>query len=148
MRTHDDVIRVFFLSLFQNQRRWRSGELHRLKWQVGHFEFGGGHIPFFEPISSDLAPDHVDYWLQLWIQVYERVLKFGGERVLIISYEDLCFRPEDSIRRLWSHIRLATDWPEVQLKYPPRVDVTASASLTRKAMEIFRELNQRSMLND
>jgi hypothetical protein len=140
-------------SLLQQHLRFTTTQqgdpfvLDYMRW-LGHFEFGGGHLPFFEPISSDLAPDHVDYWLQLWIQVYERVLKFGGERVLIISYEDLCFRPEDSLRRLWSHIRLAADWPGIQLSYPPRVDVTASASLTRKATEIFRELNQRSMLND
>ena len=39
MGTHDDVIRIFFFGLFQDQRRWRSRELYSLNRQVGRFDF-------------------------------------------------------------------------------------------------------------
>ncbi len=41
MGTHDDVIRVFFFGLFQNQWRRRPGQLHGLNRQVGGFDFCG-----------------------------------------------------------------------------------------------------------
>lgn len=117
-----------------------------MKW-LGHFEFGLDHLAFFHPVLIDSSPDHLDYWLQLWIQVYERVLEFEGTRILFISYEDLCGRSEESIRSLWTRISLDVNTPRIELKAPASVEISASTTLSQKAEEIFIELQQRSLLN-
>jgi len=79
--------------------------------------------------------------------VYERILEFEGTRILFISYEDLCGRSEESIRRLWTRINLDAKLP-IELKAPPSVDISASTALIQEAEEIFVELKQRSLLHD
>lgn len=117
-----------------------------MKW-LGHFEFGLDHRAYFYPVMSDNSPDHLDYWLQLWIQVYERVLEFDGTRTLLISYEDLCSRPEASIRCLSERIDLGSHVSRIELAAPPSVNVPASRVLMKKADGILVELQRRSLLN-
>jgi hypothetical protein len=120
--------------------------LEYMKW-LGHYEFGAGHLPFFQPVRSACAPDRVDYWLQLWIQVYERVMELDGGRIFFICFEDLCNRPADSIDELWSRISLVANRPAIALREPPVVDVVPEEGLRRKAIDIFLALKERTILN-
>lgn len=65
-----------------------------MKW-LAHHEFGLDHRPFrFDDAGWDrLAmhkPNELDYWLEIWCQVYAWLGKTAPEGALFVCYEDLC----------------------------------------------------------
>lgn len=62
---------------------------------LGHHEFGLGQKPFVfegqDPPQGD--KNHIDYWLQIWIQYYEKVLSLETKNLLLVDYESFCAEP-------------------------------------------------------
>lgn len=71
---------------------------------LAHHEFGLDHRPFqFDDAGRDrlamAQPDELDYWLEIWCQVYLWLEKAAPERALFVCYEDLCNDPT-----VWRHL--------------------------------------------
>lgn len=63
---------------------------------LSHHEFGPGHRPFRpgpEPAAPGAAPDSLDYWLGIWIDVYGWLLETAPAGARFVSYEALCRDP-------------------------------------------------------
>ena len=63
---------------------------------LSHHEFGPGHRPFRpgpEPAAPAAAPDSLDYWLGMWIDVYGWLLETAPAGARFVSYEALCRDP-------------------------------------------------------
>jgi hypothetical protein len=65
---------------------------------LGHHEFGLTHKPFrFDAAGqarlAEHSPDSLDYWLELWCQVYGWLEKTAPADAYFVCYEDLCTDP-------------------------------------------------------
>lgn len=63
---------------------------------LGTREFGPGHQPFRpgpNPRAPAAAPDSLDYWLGIWIDVYGWLLETAPAGARFVSYEALCRDP-------------------------------------------------------
>lgn len=79
---------------FSQMQATRRFVLSYMNW-LGHHEFGLGHRPFrldTEPIPAYPA-DTLEYWLQLWCNVYGWLERSRPSAAVFVSYEDLCLRP-------------------------------------------------------
>lgn len=97
----------------------RFGEIHRRERfskrymkDIGHFEFGELHRPLafegLDRIRERFDPDSLDYWIGYWIVAFTAVLAHGDE-VLLVSYENLCRRGTEGMRRLTDVLGLSDD---------------------------------------
>ena len=135
-------------SLLRQHRRFaemQSGDSFirdYMRW-LGHHEFGLDHRPFrFDDLpKSDLEPDTIDYWLELWCRTYAWLERTAPDSVLFVSYEDLC-----TDERTWSRIALAAGIPtdpacKPSFRLSHRNDVAqADEQLTRDAAKIYARL--------
>ncbi|MCR9077715.1 MAG: hypothetical protein NXH78_01325 [Hyphomonadaceae bacterium] len=80
----------------QHQRFSGSSKFQRkyMAW-LGHFEFGDTHRPFAFQNMPRGTPDALNYWLDIWLDVYASLLTVSGRRenVILVSYDDLCVDP-------------------------------------------------------
>ena len=82
--------------------------LEYMNW-LGHYEFGLGHKRFqfvSDSWPEEYAPTEPDYWLAYWISIYRYVLDSAPNAVTLISYEDLCQRPEVNLSKIFLRIGL------------------------------------------
>ncbi len=63
---------------------------------LGHFDFGLNHKYYsFDNDKIELNPNSFDYWLKMWIDVYEHVSKLkDNKNIHFICYESLCEKKE------------------------------------------------------
>ncbi|MBW1763576.1 MAG: sulfotransferase [Deltaproteobacteria bacterium] len=94
-----------FLILFRSplQQAWSLQQQHQrflapadpfttkyMNW-LGHYEFGAGHKPFdFSRAENTFDPATLPYWLFLWNEVYSWLIAQTPQRVIFISYDELC----------------------------------------------------------
>ena len=64
---------------------------------LGHFDFGLNHKYYsFENNIVDLDPNSFNYWLKIWIDVYEYASKLkDNKNIHFICYESLCEKKEE-----------------------------------------------------
>ena len=97
-------------SLVAQHKRFLTADAFTRQYMtwLGHHEFGATHRPFlFGPVPEG-DPSGLDYWLRLWIAVYQHL----GDAVaalpnaLLVPHEDLCSDPQ-----VWAAIcrRIGTD---------------------------------------
>jgi len=78
------------ISLFQQHRKFSTMQekdpfiRHYMNW-LGHHEFGATHKAFkfgngFSMLETDYTPDKVNYWLTIWINTYQYILKSAPPR--------------------------------------------------------------------
>ena len=101
-----------------------------MRWLV-HHEFGADHRPFEwgRVRALGYAADTLDYWLAQWIGAYGYLVleaRRFPKSIVLVSYEDLCGRPE----RVWARLTSFTDLESVPV--PPglrlsEAEVTAPA---------------------
>ena len=68
-----------------------------MNW-LGHYEFGLNHKTFDfkdKNLKLDLKSDSINYWLQIWINYYEYILKIYNQsnnqnRIILFNYNKLC----------------------------------------------------------
>lgn len=63
---------------------------------LGHHEFGATHRPFLFGPAPDGDPIGLDYWLRLWIAVYEHLgtVVAALPNALLVPHQDLCSDPQ------------------------------------------------------
>lgn len=86
-------------SLLRQHRRFCERARHDrfsadyMEW-LGHYEFGARHRPFrLGDAPNPHDPDTLDYWLQLWNEVYGWLLETAPPGALFVGYASLCEDP-------------------------------------------------------
>jgi hypothetical protein len=97
----------------------RLGELQRhdvfakqyMKY-LGHCEFGELLRPIdFPALTGDSAADDVPaslaFWLRYWCRAFSFALSLAPGHVVFVDYDELCRRPEASLRALCARLQIA-----------------------------------------
>ena len=117
--------------------------LNYMEW-LGHYEFGLGQRPFLNEIN-EFSQDTLEYWLTLWVNVYSYLEKKAHERLLFVSFEDLCDKP-DIRNNLLSRLSLCgATLPVTQLSKPLEALVVESSMLTDEADRIYGRLRSKCL---
>lgn len=113
---------------------------------LAHHEFGLGHRPFqFDDTGRDrlavLKPSELEYWLEIWCQVYSWLAGTTPEGVFFVCYEDLC---NDSA--VWHRLAEICGVEQGDEESEPFVistaegDFSAQPELVEKASAIYERL--------
>ena len=122
-------------------------ELEYMNW-LGHHEFGLGHKVFefkdfkkFVPTEKDQFS--LDYWLQVWINYYTKVLSITHRNVLFVCYENYCSEPELNMSRIFKFLNLESS-QETYSKFTPKrkVDYHFTDELAVSAKEVYAQLKK------
>ena len=117
---------------------------------IGHYEFGVLHRPIqFPGIGSlihGLDPESLNYWIAYWIAAYEYLAEQNN--IILLSYEDLCQYPYQSINTLCQHIELKVTAEEISAaasiikSSPPgrRSKYNCDQALTERANNLYHKL--------
>ncbi len=141
-------------SLLEKHQQYKSLQkedefiLEYMNW-LGHHEFGLNHKPFKfaeeELISGD--PNHLDYWLKVWMNYYRQVLKLDPKNLSLISYEDFCTHPEQTALSILERLGLKENRIAAKAFNNAReVALDYSRNLHLEAEEIYKKLLERSRL--
>lgn len=122
---------------------------------LGHFEFGPAHRPFvFSPSQLDVlkthTPDSLDYWLLIWCETYEYLLKNTDGNVVFISYENLCTNPDEVLGSLFTRAGLLEDLDQIETKLSAStssVSATPDPSILERAQQLNASLESRAQEN-
>jgi hypothetical protein len=117
---------------------------------LAHHEFGLDHRPFqFDSDGRErlvhLDPDGIDYWLELWCQVYSWVERTAPEDAILVCYEDLCHD-----HAVWQRLAARCGVPqggaplETFAIASSSAEVDADDALTGRASALYERFLQRS----
>jgi len=123
--------------------------LSYMKW-LGHHEFGLAHKPFLvggNKTSDDCSTDTLQYWVQLWCNVYKWLEATKPVSAKFVCYEDLCNLPQS-----WKAIadyanvsgELKNETP-FELKFKI-IEQDVEQNLFKEANEIYARLVSQSRL--
>ena len=115
---------------------------------LAHHEFGLDHRPFrFETDQTTLqyAPDQIEYWIQLWCNVYLWLENSAPADVLFIAYESLCADPAywERLTELAEVDASGAELEELYVSPPPEIDI-ADKELVAQGEAIYQRLVERS----
>lgn len=119
-----------------------------MNW-LGHHEFGTNHKPFSFG-ENDLpleayTPDSIDYWLAVWIRVYEYALSLEGERTYFVNYEDFCTDPQRILYCITEGIE-GVQIPALSSHMNARkLEANGSPDLLVKAENLYERLKERKV---
>jgi hypothetical protein len=85
--------------------------LDYMNW-LGHYEFGLGHKHYVYSEESKLAAmdcNHIDYWLQCWLETYQYALHSSPADAVFLGYEQLCASSDEAFTKLFGVLNLASD---------------------------------------
>jgi len=120
-----------------------------MNW-LGHHEFGLGHRPFRMDKArgerlAKRSPDNLDYWLEIWAQVYAWLEKTAPEDAVFVCYEDLC---QDAT--VWGRLAALCETAKGDDDHEPfsiakpEIDVMAEQELVNEATAIYDRLVDRA----
>ncbi|MEM7104816.1 MAG: sulfotransferase domain-containing protein [Bacteroidota bacterium] len=121
--------------------------LKYMNW-LCHHEFGNGH-KFFSFETSDVVgndPLEINYWLELWISYYTKLLSVDGFYVLM-EYADFLKDPQTFIRTISERINIEIDWSNIP-PFDKRITKDQKAydpNILAKATEIYEQLKARKV---
>jgi len=119
---------------------------------LGHHEFGGTQRPFqfgerWCVTAKDHHPENINYWLALWINTYRYLLDTAPVHTVFVGFEELCSRPQEVIRMLFSKANLsisdgslAANIRAPQLKQIDGID----PELKKQALETYHDLSEKA----
>ena len=114
-----------------------------MQW-LGHHEFGTNHKPFnfkndFNINNFDLTS--LNYWLEIWINYYNYILKILDNQIVLIKYEDYCLYPEKTIQFIFNSIDIKYDLNKlISFENNRKIDQEYSESLLVKALKTYSSL--------
>lgn len=135
-------------SLMEKHRQYQSLQKEDsfvkeyMDW-LGHHEFGLGQKPFqFE--GQELPQgnkDSLDYWLQIWIQYYQKALSLADQNLRFIAYETFCKDPQTQLEAIVQSFDLSAERPKLQafINKRPRPERPESQYL-KTAEELYQKL--------
>jgi len=118
---------------------------------LGHHEFGLNHKPFYFNTESLVAGNPLDlnYWLTAWKNYYAHLLNNFDPRLYLISFEDLCERPDLVTRFLNEAIRPEHPVAITNKHFPkPSAAGGFDETIYKDCMDIYRELNSKKTCHD
>lgn len=124
-----------------------------MRW-LAHHEFGSDHRPFVlnreQPHFS--SPDHINHWLELWVNVYQWLLNSAPHGTFFLSYEILCKETDKTWRSLSQKAGIQQALPSAEgLELKTRqTNEIVDTELCRIANSVYRKLQGRhsSQLSD
>ena len=159
------IIIPFREPLSQAQSLWRQhghfADLQRsnpfvreyMGWLV-HHEFGVDHRPMTMAAELILGcdPGQLDYWVALWVGVYEAVLEealTNQVNPVFLCHESLRENPRHVVHSLYDTLGVSTHYyPEIAIKAPETdIDVPppdGNASLMNRAKTVYSALKEQS----
>jgi Sulfotransferase family len=85
--------------------------LDYMNW-LGHYEFGLGHKHYVYSEESKLTAmdsNHIDYWLQCWLETYQFALNSSPADAIFLGYEQLCEGSDEVFTKLFKTLNLNSD---------------------------------------
>jgi hypothetical protein len=111
---------------------------------LGHHEFGLNH-KYFRFNENELQSNNLnnlDYWLENWLHYYTYMLSIQNDRILFVSFEDLCADP--LIISNFLNQKLNLEHPiSISEKYIPipHKEINHDEELKKKCDAIYNALN-------
>ncbi|MBI1183685.1 hypothetical protein GC194_05415 [bacterium] len=120
---------------------------------IGQDFFGKGlqKPPFFKGDNLLQAAETIEFWLELWIDVYNKVLKQKKESATFIAFEKLCNQPQRVLALLAAQLQIPSDklvLASATLRVPEKQNVVLSnkgKELHTQATLIYEKLLNRSL---
>jgi Sulfotransferase family len=106
-------------TLFLQRHSEDKFSLDYMNW-LGHYEFGLGHKHYVYSEESKLPAmdsNHIDYWLQSWLETYRFALDSSPADAVFLGYEQLCAGSGEEFTKLFSVLNLASDPSEAAAYY-------------------------------
>jgi len=119
-------------------------ELEYMNW-LGHHEFGLGQKVFeFTNNGTSIEVENkfsLDYWLQVWINYYTKVLSVSKHNMLLMPYETYCSNPKNSHLKISRFLGLDQSFSDQEAYTPKRKPAeNYSTELSAAALEIYDRL--------
>ena len=122
---------------------------------IGHLEFGELHQPIDFAGLADLVgarePSEPDYWLAYWIAAFEEVARHQGE-VIVVQQDDLRARPQVTMERVCSSLRIDTAGTDFTSEFRPGADPSPedlfSPELLARADAVYERVAAKAMAVD
>jgi hypothetical protein len=121
-----------------------------MKW-LAHHEFGLEHRPFWldteRPFRKSAYPtSSINYWLEMWLRLYDWIRDRRPDNSILVSYESLCASPVE-----WKRVlrRLGIEGVPERAEHPfsRAEDKEVSGvdeALAAQARDLYRQLRQAS----
>ena len=132
--------------LTQHKNNLNSSKFHTnyMKW-LSHFEFGDLHkrYTFSDNTRPEYDPGGINYWLDVWVEVYEYIYSVAMNRIeniKLVSYELLCQNDNH-----WESICHAAEIPLVPVEFRLTKKVHKQAcneDLLKSAMHVYERLDK------
>ncbi len=113
---------------------------------LGHHEFGLHHKPFlltegFEKIRERFPSDDINYWLGVWQNYYSYVLQQLKDSDIVLCFEDLISKPDETYGALSKRIALQTSFPSIDKHQPTTYNIEGVESeLLEECQGLYRQL--------
>ncbi len=136
------------LKLHKRFTKEQEGDPFSLQYfdYLGHHEFGLHHKPFlltetFEEQRREHPLDDLNYWLCVWHNYYSFVLQQITESDIILCFEDLITKPDETYKTLSERLELKTTFPSVAKHKPSEYTVEGTDNkLLSECLKVYGEL--------
>jgi hypothetical protein len=128
--------------------------LKYMNW-LAHHEFGMGHKPFrFDVASGSPAtyqPDEINYWLTIWNDSYQFILKTASNDSYFLCFEQLCEQTTEEVAQLYAFADIPHDnnIESTAFRLPPeKAAENIDPNLVSKCDQTYQEMVQRRALTN
>ncbi len=137
------------ISLFEQHQNFSFQQdddpfvLTYMNW-LGHYEFGLNHKQFGLHKTSQLNPKDINYWLEVWCNYYEYVLKeiVPNNQVKLIDFETVCALPNQVIQSVGEELSFEFQLVEIKTYEPKHKEANFEARLKDRAFTIHEKLSE------
>lgn len=136
---------------FSRIQKESSFSLSYMNW-LGHHEFGLNQKPFhledeelFQKLNNYLKDD-INYWLLVWLNYYQYVLKYFTYTCILFSYESFCKNPNKVMTQLGDKIDLEhLTFNLKSFKSEKRTSKLADKTILASCKKVYEELSLKAI---
>ena len=122
--------------------------LEYMKW-LGHYEFGQNQKVFeFKGGRTISSTDKtsLNYWLEVWINYYQKALLATDNNTMLISYNQFCSDPNKVIETILSKLDLSNIQSHLEVHNNKReVRFEYDEKLLNEALAVYSEIEKKSI---
>lgn len=119
----------------------RNSFVTRYMSDIGHFEFGNLHKPFFfrgfEPEQE--GTHHSDYWLHYWICAFRGLLEHKDQCIFLFQ-DDLRAAPQRTMEALYDMLGLSRTHQRFERYFLPKPDAATVGNFDPKRLQEARDI--------
>lgn len=127
---------------YQSQQTEDPFILEYMNW-LGHHEFGLNQKPFAwkgMPLPAGNRED-LEYWLQIWLNYYNKAITITDEQSLFINYDQFCREPNDSITKILRKIGVGSELNDQQpFRNQRLIEENYYSNRLREAEALYKKL--------